>query len=86
MPLIIHIGHPVYSGANSYKQHNNTKDALSDLVERGVPPHRAVRALNQALEGSHATVSAGRARILRSSEGNWYVSRPNVVELRVGTV
>lgn len=54
LPLI-RIGHPCYWGANAYASHCTYRAALSDLLKRGAKMIDAQKALQSALNGSHAT-------------------------------
>lgn len=54
----IHVGHPVYCGANHYRKHDTHASALADLLRRNVKMADAQRALALAKRGHHATCKA----------------------------
>jgi hypothetical protein len=52
---VIRVGHPSYQGTNRYASHTRYRDALRDLLQRGIRMRDAHRGLKSALGGSHAT-------------------------------
>ncbi len=58
MPItVIRVGHPSYRGLNRYAGHTRYRDALRDLLQRGIRMRDAHRAIKSAMGGSHAVCS-----------------------------
>ena len=63
--ITFRIGHPTYRGANAAAGAAlSAGDAFIELLDRGVSPEHAQRALTSAARGSHAVASTASGNVI----------------------